>query len=77
MDIIRSEAEEAENAVANQHDQRVLTLVLPSGAFAVLGVYKHRGNTEAAIVIDEATVRPLALSDIDAIVAKACEGSGV
>lgn len=66
MDIIRQAGEDAEDTVANEHDQRVVIVVLPSTAFAVLGVYKHRGRTEAAVVIHGTDPpRPLALADID------------
>lgn len=66
MDIIRGLEETHGEAVANEYDQRVVVVVLPSRAFAMLGVYKNRGRTEAAVVIDHAKPpRPLTLADID------------
>lgn len=56
--------------VRGSHDQRLVTLILPSGAFLVLGIYKHRGRTEAAVVIDEAVVRPLTLANVDDLAAR-------
>ena len=63
MDVVRSREDDGES-IANRCDQRLVTLILPSGAFLVLGIYKHRGRTEAAVVIDEAVVRPLTLADV-------------
>lgn len=66
MDIIRGFEESHGEAVANEYDQRIVVVILPSSAFAVLGVHKNRGRTEAAIVIDNAKPpRPLTLADID------------
>jgi hypothetical protein len=66
MAIVRGLEESHGEAVANGYDQRVVIVILPSSAFAVLGVYKHRGRTEAAVVIHgEKPVRPLTLADID------------
>lgn len=71
LDLLRAHVdrgEEERNGVKVVHtetDQRAGIMPFLDGTVLVLGMYKHRGRTEAAVVIDGPIARPLTLAEVD------------